>query len=100
MPQVSQEGGERVLVVGCGGVGGVCAVGLVEGGHQVTAITHNDKITSAIRDNGLTAHIAGERHTVERRRQVGRRPANTQRRSRPMCARAIRPPCAAWRPRR
>jgi 2-dehydropantoate 2-reductase len=65
MAQGSQEGGERVLVVGCGGVGGVCAVGLVEGGHQVTAVTHNEKITAAIREHGLTAHIGGEPHNVE-----------------------------------
>jgi 2-dehydropantoate 2-reductase len=42
----------RVLVVGCGGVGGVIAARLTRAGHDVTAITGNRAIAEAIATHG------------------------------------------------
>ena len=56
----------QILVVGCGGLGGVTAARLVEAGHNVTAVTGNDEITTAIRKNGLTASFdEGIHHVME-----------------------------------
>jgi len=43
----------RFLVVGCGGIGGLVAAHLFAGGHDVTALTTNRQIASAINTNGL-----------------------------------------------
>lgn len=48
---VSEKG--RLLLMGCGAVGGVVAAGLLRAGHQVTIVTHNDQITDAINARGL-----------------------------------------------
>jgi 2-dehydropantoate 2-reductase len=45
--------GTRLLLMGCGGVGGVIACGLHRAGHDVTIITHNEEITQAINKTGL-----------------------------------------------
>jgi 2-dehydropantoate 2-reductase len=45
--------GYRLLLMGCGGVGGVIACGLHRAGHDVTIITHNEEITQAINRTGL-----------------------------------------------
>ena len=44
---------ERLLLMGCGAVGGVIAAGLLRAGHQVPVVTHNDQITEAIHSGGL-----------------------------------------------
>lgn len=43
----------RVLVVGCGGIGGIVAAHLFEQGHDVTALTTNPLIADAINSNGF-----------------------------------------------
>lgn len=43
----------RILVVGCGGIGGIVAAHLVEQGHDVTALTTNALIADAINENGF-----------------------------------------------
>lgn len=49
----SLGGRPRVLVVGCGGIGGVVAAHLLEQGHDVTALTTNGLIADAINANVL-----------------------------------------------
>ena len=44
----------RVLVMGCGGIGGVIAATLNEHGHDVVTVTHNPSITGAINARGFT----------------------------------------------
>jgi 2-dehydropantoate 2-reductase len=48
----------RILVVGCGAIGGVVAAHLLELGHDVTALTSNREIASALREHGL--RVRGE----------------------------------------
>lgn len=48
----------RLLVVGCGGIGGVVAAHLVEQGHDVTALTTNALIADAINAHGF--RVRGE----------------------------------------
>lgn len=42
-----------MLVVGCGGIGGIVAAHLVEQGHDVTALTTNPHIADAINEKGF-----------------------------------------------
>ena len=56
--------GERLLLMGCGSVGGVIAGGLLRAGHEVTIVAHNDGITQAINANGLHLTTPEERWTV------------------------------------
>ena len=44
---------ERILLMGCGCVGGVTAAGLLRAGQDLTIVTHNDAITGAINRRGL-----------------------------------------------
>src|SRR5262245_17891493 len=43
----------RILLMGCGGIGGIMAASLFENGHDVVAVTHNDAITEAINSRGF-----------------------------------------------
>ena len=45
--------GQRLLLMGCGGVGGVIAGGLLRGGHDLTIVTRNEEICRAIDADGL-----------------------------------------------
>ncbi|MCP4536158.1 MAG: ketopantoate reductase family protein [Chloroflexi bacterium] len=42
---------QRLLLMGCGGVGGVIAGGLLRAGHNLTIVTHNETICQAIGAN-------------------------------------------------
>src|SRR5688500_3437112 len=44
----------RLLVVGCGGIGGVVMGGLLERGHAVTCVAKRDDITEALKSRGVT----------------------------------------------
>jgi 2-dehydropantoate 2-reductase len=50
--------GPRILVVGCGGIGGIVAAHLFEQGHDVTALTTNAVIADAIDVHGF--RVRGE----------------------------------------
>jgi 2-dehydropantoate 2-reductase len=50
--------GPRLLVVGCGGIGGIVAAHLFEQGHDVTALTTNRLIADAINASGF--RVRGE----------------------------------------
>lgn len=52
------EPSPRFLVVGCGAIGGVVAAGLIELGHDVSILTTNPAIASALRARGL--RVQGE----------------------------------------
>jgi 2-dehydropantoate 2-reductase len=54
----------RVLVMGCGGIGGVIAASLFENGHDVVAITHNPSITDALNRDGFELRSDDGRRTV------------------------------------
>jgi 2-dehydropantoate 2-reductase len=43
----------RILLMGCGAVGGVLAGGLLHAGHNVEIVTHNPAISKAIAEEGL-----------------------------------------------
>lgn len=51
-------GSPRILVSGCGAIGGVVAAHLIEQGHDVGVLTTNPKFAKAMRDRGL--HVFGE----------------------------------------
>ncbi len=53
MSTPSSPAGPRLLVVGCGGIGGVVAAHLFEQGHDVTALTTNALIADAINEGGF-----------------------------------------------
>jgi 2-dehydropantoate 2-reductase len=43
----------RLLLMGCGAVGGLLAGGLLRAGQELALVTHNQEITAAIRTDGL-----------------------------------------------
>jgi 2-dehydropantoate 2-reductase len=51
--RASTMGGPRFLVVGCGGIGGLVAAHLFAHGHDVTVLTTNTQIASAIHAHGF-----------------------------------------------
>jgi 2-dehydropantoate 2-reductase len=57
-PESSAAAAPRILVVGCGGIGGVVAAHLFEQGHDVTALTTNPVILDAINTRGF--RVRGE----------------------------------------
>jgi 2-dehydropantoate 2-reductase len=67
----------RMLVVGCGGIGGILAAHLFEQGHDVTALTTNPLIADAINAGGFRVRGEGSPGTVPGRvdRALGDRTA-------------------------
>jgi 2-dehydropantoate 2-reductase len=59
--------GPRLLVVGCGGIGGIVAAHLFEQGHDVTALTTNALIADAINTEGFRVRGDGSPGTVRGR---------------------------------
>jgi 2-dehydropantoate 2-reductase len=57
----------RLLVVGCGGIGGVVAAHLLEQGHDVTALTTNPLIADAINASGFRVRGEGSPGVVRGR---------------------------------
>ncbi len=66
----------RLLVVGCGGIGGIIAAHLFEQGHDVTALTTNPLIADAINAEGFRVRGDGSPGTV-RGRALRELPAGT-----------------------
>lgn len=54
------NGGPRILVVGCGAIGGVIGGRLAELGQNVSALTTNARIAEALRHNGFALRGEGE----------------------------------------
>ncbi len=56
---------QRLLLMGCGAVGGVIAGGLLRAGHPVAVVTHNDDITSALTSDGLQVATPEGQWTID-----------------------------------
>jgi 2-dehydropantoate 2-reductase len=54
----------RIMMMGCGAVGGVIAAGLLGAGYDVTLVTHNPSISDAISNNGLHLVTPAGRRTL------------------------------------
>jgi 2-dehydropantoate 2-reductase len=57
----------RVLVMGCGGIGGIIATSLVEHGVDATVVTHNPAVAEAINARGFTVRELHASRTVRGR---------------------------------
>src|SRR5271155_2256345 len=57
----------RLLVIGCGGIGGIVAAHLFEQGHDVTALTSNPLIYDAVNEHGFRVRGDGSPGTVRGR---------------------------------
>jgi 2-dehydropantoate 2-reductase len=55
----------RLLLMGCGAVGGVIAGGLLHAGHDLTVVTHNQEIHQALLDDGLRLTTPEGARTIE-----------------------------------
>lgn len=55
---MTQRTSPRVLVMGCGGIGGIIASSLVERDIETTIVTHNPAIAAAITQRGFTVREA------------------------------------------
>jgi 2-dehydropantoate 2-reductase len=64
-PAVPSASRPRILVVGCGGIGGIVAAHLFEQGHDVTALTTNTVIADAIEANGFVVRGDASPGTVK-----------------------------------
>jgi len=51
--QAHTDKGQRLLLMGCGSIGGVIAGRLLRAGHELTLVTHNEEISRAINTDGL-----------------------------------------------
>lgn len=67
MSSPATPSGPRLLVVGCGGIGGVVAAHLFEQGHDVTALTTNAQIADAINAGGFRLRGEGSPGVVRGR---------------------------------
>jgi 2-dehydropantoate 2-reductase len=61
----------RILVIGCGAIGGVLTAALVETGQDVTVVTTNDRIHAAVQSRGLTLVGEGAPRTVKAKASLG-----------------------------
>lgn len=50
----------RILLMGCGGIGGIIAARLLESGHEPLIITHNPAIADAVNAGGIVLHEEGQ----------------------------------------
>jgi 2-dehydropantoate 2-reductase len=65
------ESSPRILVMGCGGIGGIVTSCLTEIGADVTAVTSNERIAAAVREHGFRLRGEGEPRSVAGRIEVG-----------------------------
>jgi 2-dehydropantoate 2-reductase len=61
----------RILIMGCGGIGGTIAGHLTEVGADVTAVTTNEQIAAAVRERGFRLTGEGEPRAVAGRIELG-----------------------------
>lgn len=61
----------RILVIGCGAIGGTITAHLTEVGAEVTGVTTNEQIAAAVREHGFRVEDDGERRVVPGRIEVG-----------------------------
>lgn len=61
----------RILVMGCGGIGGIVTGYLSEIGADVTAVTTNERIAAAVRQNGFQLRGDGAAREVRGRIELG-----------------------------
>ena len=54
----------RILLMGCGGIGGVLAAKVFESGQRVDVVTHNPAIAAAVNEDGFRLRINGDDHVV------------------------------------
>ncbi len=59
-----KQANPRILMMGCGAVGGVLAAGLLGAGYDVTIVTRNQAISSAVTSNGLHLVTPAGRRTL------------------------------------
>jgi 2-dehydropantoate 2-reductase len=64
---MTSESEPRILIVGCGGIGGIMAATLIHHGHDVTVLTRNQAIAAAIEEHGLRTCGAGSVGTIAAR---------------------------------
>jgi len=62
---------QRVLVLGCGGIGGILAAGLTEGGVNPLVVTTNAGIAAAVNRDGFRLQGAGGERVVRGRVHLG-----------------------------
>jgi 2-dehydropantoate 2-reductase len=61
----------RVLIMGCGGIGGTVAGHLTEIGVDVTAVTTNEHIAASVRERGFCLREEGEQRSIRGRIELG-----------------------------
>lgn len=61
----------RVLIMGCGGIGGTVAGHLTEIGVDVTAVTTNEHIAAGVREHGFRLRDEGEMRSIRGRIELG-----------------------------
>src|SRR5262249_15910136 len=64
LSMTNQHTSPRVLVMGCGGIGGIIASSLVEHGVDTTVVTHNPAIAAAIGERGFVVRNAQPRRII------------------------------------
>jgi 2-dehydropantoate 2-reductase len=57
----------KVLLMGCGGIGGIMAAKLLERGHELFVVTHNPAIADAVNRRGLVVREEGRESIVQGR---------------------------------
>jgi len=68
---VSDSSGPRILVVGCGAIGGTVAAHLTEVGADVVAVTTNEAIAKAVTDQGFRVRGDGNPRAIPGRIELG-----------------------------
>lgn len=64
MTDLQKNKKQRVLLMGCGGVGGVIAAGLLRAGYDLTIVTRNSEITHAVNTYGLRVTTPGGKWSI------------------------------------
>lgn len=54
----------KILLLGCGGIGGIIAARLLESGHQPLIVTHNPAIAEAVNAHGIVWHEDGQQNVM------------------------------------